>query len=66
MKELKELSADQVRAIIVLKGHYKAHRLTFQQHRTLRGQIFAGQTDAALRGLKKILTRREGEASGRG
>ena len=31
--------------------------LTKQQYRTLRGQIFAGDADGAMRGLKKILER---------
>lgn len=34
------------------------HRLTPQQHKTLRGQILAGDSDGALRGLKRILRKR--------
>lgn len=30
-------------------------RLTYQQYRTLRGQVLAGDGDAALKGLRKIL-----------
>ena len=37
----------------------KAHRneLTRQQLRTLKGQALAGDTDGAIKGLKKILQR---------
>lgn len=31
------------------------HRLTSQQYKTLQGQILAGDSDGALRGLKRIL-----------
>lgn len=33
-------------------------QLTAQQYRTLRGQILAGNADGALRGLRKILSRK--------
>lgn len=33
-------------------------RLTPQQYKTLRGQILAGNTDGAMRGLQKLLERR--------
>ena len=32
-------------------------RLTAQQYRTLRGQVFAGDGDGALKGLRRILSR---------
>lgn len=32
-------------------------RLSAQQYKTLRGQILAGDSDGALRGLKRILTK---------
>lgn len=32
-------------------------RLTPQQYRTLRGQVLAGDGDAALKGLRKVLKR---------
>lgn len=34
-------------------------RLTPQQYKTLRGQILAGNTDGAMRGLQKLLERRQ-------
>lgn len=34
------------------------NRLTTQEYKTLRGQIFAGDADGALRGLKKTLERK--------
>lgn len=34
------------------------HLLTAQQYKTLKGQILAGNTDGALRGLQKIKQRR--------
>ena len=38
-------------------GQVKAckHRLTPQQYKTLQGQILAGDSDGALKGLKRIL-----------
>ena len=34
------------------------NRLTAQQYNTLRGQILVGDSDGALRGLKRILRKR--------
>lgn len=51
MKEMRE-------ALSTLKEY--RHELTRQQVRTLAGQIKAGQPDAAMNGLAKILDRREG------
>lgn len=34
------------------------NQLAKQQYKTLRGQILAGDSDGALRGLKKILMKR--------
>lgn len=34
------------------------NRLSAQQYKTLRGQMLAGDSDGALRGLKRILTKR--------
>ena len=42
-------------ALIQLKAH--RNRLTAQQYKTLRGQVLAGNTDAAMKGLRKILRR---------
>lgn len=43
-------------------AHLKEHRgrLTKQQFATLRGQIFAGNADGAMKGLRKILKQTEG------
>lgn len=41
------------RALINLKG--ARDRLTWQQYKTLRGQVLAGDPDGAMRGLRKIL-----------
>lgn len=42
-------------ALIALKVH--RHELTWQQYSTLRGQVLAGDSDAALKGLRKLLKR---------
>lgn len=34
-------------------------KLTKQQHRTIRGQIYAGYPEAALKGLAKLLSKKE-------
>ncbi len=46
-----------VQAIIRLKA--ARHKLTALQYRTLRGQVFAGDSLGAMRGLRKILNRKE-------
>jgi len=42
-------------------AHLKEHReqLTKQQFKTLRGLIFCGNVDGAMKGLRKILERSE-------
>ena len=52
MSELREIDQN---AIIRLKAHRR--RLTWQQYQTLRGQVLAGNADAAMKGLDKILGR---------
>ncbi len=49
---LREIDTD---AIIRLKFHKKD--LTYQQYHTLRGQVLAGDTEGAMKGLKKLLRR---------
>lgn len=39
-------------------------RLTSQQYKTLRGQILAGDSEGALKGLKRILKRGENNGNG--
>ena len=51
-----KLKPEQINALIQIKAC--RNRLSHQEYRTLRGQIFAGDGDAALRGLRKILSRR--------
>ncbi len=45
------------RALIQAKACYQERLLTKQQYKTLRGQIFSGDGDAAMKGLRKILER---------
>lgn len=45
-------------AFIYLNGMRK--QLTKQQYKTLKGQILAGDSDGALRGLQKIIERKNG------
>lgn len=54
MSGLREI--DQ-RAIIRLKACRR--RLTWQQYQTLKGQILAGNADAAMKGLNTILGRQQ-------
>ena len=42
-------------AFILLRGFRE--KLTKQQYKTLKGQILAGDSDGAMRGLQKILGR---------
>lgn len=49
---LREIDTD---AIIRLKFHKED--LTYQQYHTLRGQVLAGDTEGAMKGLKKLLRR---------
>ena len=46
-------------ALSRLKDVHKQRRITRHQFRTLCGQVLSGDTDAALRGLRKILLRNE-------
>ena len=50
------------RALIQINASYEYGRLTKQQYKTLRGQVFAGDGEAAMKGLRKILER--GRANG--
>lgn len=43
------------KALIMLKAH--SAQLTKQQYKTLRGQVLAGDSVGAMRGLRKILSR---------
>lgn len=50
MDALKPIDA---RALIQIKG--ARQHLTAQQYRTLKGQVLAGDPDAAMKGLRKIM-----------
>lgn len=50
MDALKPIDA---RALIQIKG--ARQHLTAQQYRTLKGQVLAGNPDAAMKGLRKIM-----------
>lgn len=56
---MNELNHEQIKAIIQLKGCYQHKKLTTQQYKTLRGQVLAGNPDAAMRGLRKLLTKQQ-------
>ena len=45
-------------ALIQLNRCQRLGQLTRQQYRTLRGQVLAGDTGGALRGLQKLQRRR--------
>ena len=47
---------------LILINRAKKH-LTAQQYKTLRGQILAGNTEAAIKGLQRIERRRRRETS---
>ena len=55
MAKLTQSEVDTIRA---LKTLYKAKVLNIQQYKTLRGQVFAGDNDGAMRGLHKIINRK--------
>ena len=48
-------------AIIHLNNHKK--HLTMQQYRTLKGQIMSGNEEGAMKGLQKLLDRKEKQSS---
>lgn len=50
MADVKQIDAS---ALIQIKC--ARHRLTWQQYKTLRGQVLAGDGEGALKGLRKIL-----------
>lgn len=56
MRRIATLGPEDTKAIITLKAHKK--ELTYQQYHTLRGQIFSGNTEGAMKGLQRLLNRR--------
>jgi hypothetical protein len=53
------VSEINVKAMLQLKAN--RDYLSFQEYMTLRGQVMAGEHEAAMRGLKTILDRRAKE-----
>lgn len=53
-----EMKYSDKRAFIRLR--YCKQRLTKQQYRTIRGQIFAGDTTGAMKGLDRLLAQQKG------
>ena len=52
-----ERTNEAIRVMMLLKAN--RHRLTRQQIRTIKGQALAGDAAGAMRGLQKILERKE-------
>lgn len=50
---MSDLRAIDPRALARLKAHRS--RLTWQQYKTLRGQVLAGEAAAAMKGLNRLL-----------
>ena len=46
---------NQTEAIAYIRLKACRSRLTTQQYKTLRGQIFAGDAEGAMKGLQKLL-----------
>lgn len=61
---MSELRAINPRALIRLKAY--RNRLNWQQYKTLRGQVLAGDDKGAMKGLDKILRRKTNDRAGCG
>ena len=46
---------DKVNVAVLIRLKNARPKLTKQQYKTLKGQVLAGDPDAAMRGLKKLL-----------
>lgn len=57
---MSELRAIDPRALARLKAHRS--RLTWQQYKTLRGQVLAGEAAAAMKGLQRLLGRKTNDS----
>lgn len=53
---MSDLRAINPRALMRLKAY--RHRLNWQQYKTLRGQVLAGDDTGAMKGLDRILRRK--------
>ena len=56
---MKTLQQIDHKALRLIKNEAYRGRLTFQQYATLKGQVLAGDSDGALKGLRRILARKE-------
>lgn len=61
---MSDLRAINPRALLRLKAY--RHRLDWQQYKTLRGQVLAGDDTGAMKGLDKILRRKNNDRPGCG
>lgn len=57
---MSELQAIDPRALARLKAHRS--RLNWQQYKTLRGQVLAGETAAAMKGLDRLMRRKTNDS----
>ena len=46
---------NEVNAGALIRLKHARHKLTRQQYKTLQGQVYAGDPDGAMRGLRKLL-----------
>lgn len=53
----RNLTQEENNTLTALKLLYKENRLNIQQYKTLRGQVLAGNNQAAMMGLNKLLNR---------
>lgn len=51
------LSYEATETLRALRLLHKQKRLTTQQYKTLKGQVVAGNNEAAMKGLNKLLNR---------
>ena len=54
-EEAEKVTSETTATLKLIKAHRA--RLTRQQYSTLKGQVMAGDSDGAMRGLDKILRR---------
>lgn len=48
----------QINPYALAKLKAARYRLNYQQYKTLRGQVLAGDADGAMKGLKRILNKK--------
>lgn len=62
MANTEQIQQIDYRALIQVRACFQGGRLTKQQYKTLRGQVLAGDSDAAMKWLRTILSRRSKDA----